>query len=111
MFGDNLSLNHLDVSGWDTSNVTDMTGFCQKVSALTTLTFGEDFGKMTDKCGTLNLSTLSAWNNNSVKSLLTLYDRKANGMGVITIKLHANAKKVLGEDGIAQLTAKGYTIA
>ena len=88
-----------------------MTGFCQNASVLTTLTFGEDFGKMTDKCGTLNLSTLSAWKNNSVKSLLTLYDRKANGMGVITIKLHANAKKVLGEDGIAQLTAKGYTIA
>lgn len=104
-------ITSLDVSGWDTSNVTDMVGFCQNASALTTLTFGEDFGKMTDKCGTLNLSTLSAWKNNSVKSLLTLYDRKANGMGVITIKLHANAKKVLGEDGIAQLTAKGYTIA
>ena len=104
-------ITSLDVSGWDTSNVTDMAGFCQNTSALTTLTFGEDFGKMTDKCGTLNLSTLSAWKNNSVKSLLTLYDRKANGMGVITIKLHANAKKVLGEDGIAQLTAKGYTIA
>lgn len=104
-------ITSLDVSGWDTSNVTEMTGFCQNASVLTTLTFGEDFGKMTDKCGTLNLSTLSAWKNNSVKSLLTLYDRKANGMGVITIKLHANAKKVLGEDGIAQLTAKGYTIA
>ena len=104
-------ITSLDVSGWDTSNVTDMTGFCQNASVLTTLTFGEDFGKMTDKCGTLNLSTLSAWKNKSVKSLLTLYDRKANGMGVITIKLHANAKKVLGEDGIAQLTAKGYTIA
>lgn len=32
-------------------------------------------------------------------------------MGVITIKLHAKAKAKLGEDGIAQLTAKGYTIA
>lgn len=111
MFGDNGSLNHLDVSGWDTSNMTGMAGFCQNASVLTTLTFGEDFGKMTDKCGTLNLSTLSAWKNNSVKSLLTLYDRKANGMGVITIKLHANAKAKLGEDGIALLTAKGYTIA
>ena len=110
-FAANSKITSLDVSGWDTSNVTDMAGFCQNTSALTTLTFGEDFGKMTDKCGTLNLSTLSAWKNNSVKSLLTLYDRKANGMGVITIKLHANAKKVLGEDGIAQLTAKGYTIA
>ena len=110
-FAANSKITSLDVSGWDTSNVTDMVGFCQNASVLTTLTFGEDFGKMTDKCGTLNLSTLSAWKNNSVKSLLTLYDRKANGMGVITIKLHANAKKVLGEDGIAQLTAKGYTIA
>ena len=104
-------ITSLDVSGWDTSKVTDMTNFCQNASVLTTLTFGEDFGKMTDKCGTLNLSTLSAWKNNSVKSLLTLYDRKANGMGVITIKLHANAKAKLGEDGIALLTAKGYTIA
>jgi surface protein len=104
-------ITSLDVSGWDTSKVTDMAGFCQNASVLTTLTFGEDFGKMTDKCGTLNLSTLSAWKNNSVKSLLTLYDRKANGMGVITIKLHANAKAKLGEDGIALLTAKGYTIA
>lgn len=79
--------------------------------SIITLTFGENFGKMKDECGTLDLSSLSEWKNDSVKSLLTLYDRKANGMGVITIKLHANAKAVLGEDGIAQLTAKGYIIA
>ena len=129
-------LNDLDVSGWDTSNVTNMRGvfwnsyavkldlsgwnlskttliarFLQSATLVTTLTFGENFGKMKDECGTLDLSSLPAWKNDSVKSLLTLYDRKTNGMGVITIKLHANAKAVLGEDGIAQLTAKGYTIA
>ena len=105
------SLTTLDVSGWDTSKVMDIQFFFASDISLTTLTFGENFGKMKDACGTLDLSSLSAWNNDSVKSLLTLYDRKANGMGVITIKLHANAKAVLGEDGIAQLTAKGYTIA
>ena len=111
VFNSCSSLTALDVSGWDTSKVTNMERVIFWCKNLATLTFGENFGKMADKCGTLDLSTLSAWQNDSVKSLLTLYDRKTNGMGVITIKLHANAKAVLGEDGIAQLTAKGYTIA
>jgi surface protein/YD repeat-containing protein len=106
-----VSLTALDVSGWDTSKVGNIERVFGNCISLTSLTFGEGFGKMQDKCGTLELSDLSAWKDDSVKSLLTLYDRKANGMGVITIKLHANAKTVLGEDGIAQLTAKGYTIA
>ena len=106
----NANYTVINVSGWDTSKVAKMWGIFLN-QTITTLTFGENFGKMKDACGTLDLSSLSAWNNDSVKSLLTLYDRKANGMGVITIKLHANAKAVLGEDGIEQLTAKGYTIA
>ena len=106
----NANYTVINVSGWDTSKVAKMGGIFLN-QTITTLTFGENFGKMKDACGTLDLSSLSAWNNDSVKSLLTLYDRKANGMGVITIKLHANAKAVLGEDGIEQLTAKGYTIA
>ena len=105
------SLEELDVSNWDTSNVTNISEFLARAYKIETLTFGENFGKMKDECGTLDLSSLSKWKNDSVKSLLTLYDRKTNGMGVITIKLHANAKAVLGEDGIAQLTAKGYIIA
>ena len=104
------SLTELDVSAWDTSNVTNMNKLFLGLTNLQNLKFGENFGKMKDECGPLDLSSLSSWKNDSVKSLLTLYDRKANGMGVITIKLHANAKAVLGEDGIAQLTAKGYII-
>ena len=105
------SLTNIDVSGWDTSNVITMSAIFYCCTNLQKLTFGENFGKMTDKVGTLDLSPLKSWKNDSIKSLLTLYDRKANGLGVITIKLHANTKTVLGEDGIAQLTAKGYTIA
>lgn len=105
------ALTYIDVSGWDTSKVTNMLNMFRANVSIVTLIFGENFGKMQDAVGTLDLSAMSVWTNSSVKSLLTLYDRKANGLGVITIKLHANTKKVLGEDGIAQLTAKGYIIA
>lgn len=104
----NTRFKSLDLSTWDLSSVEGFYGMFE--TALKSLTLGENFGKVKDKCATLDFSKVSAWDD-SVKSLLTLYDRKANGMGVITIKLHAKAKAKLGEDGIAQLTAKGYTIA
>lgn len=127
-------LKHIDIENINTSNVTNMSGFLastgiteinmssfntQSVATMNdflkgckiqSLTVEEDFGRMKDSVGTLNLY-YSMWTTYSVKSLITLYDRKANGLGVITIKLHANTKEVLGEEGIAQLTAKGYTIA
>ena len=110
MFARSIDLIFLDVSGWDTSKVTSMAGIFMGLLNLNTLLFGEGFGKMDARCGSLDLTDLSKLNNDSIKSLLTLYDRKANGIGFITLKLHANTKKVLGEDGIAQLTAKGYII-
>lgn len=67
------------------------------------------FGKMKNEVS-IDFSDLEHWTI-GVSSLIYLHDRKANGMGAITIKLHANTKAVLGEDGIAQLTAKGYIIA
>ena len=111
LFSTCKSLTSLDVSGWDTSKVVDVSQMFKADTSIITLTFGENFGRMKDECTTLDLSSLLNWKDDSVKSLLTLYDRKANGLGVITINLHANAKAVLGEDGIAQLSAKGYTIA
>ena len=104
------SVKKINLSGVNTQSVTTMNGFL-KYCKIQSLTVSEDFGRMKDSVGTLDFSNFMEWKDNSVKSLLTLYDRKANGMGVITIKLHANTKAVLGEDGIAQLTAKGYTIA
>ena len=110
MFTGCYKLSTVDFSRWDTSSLESFVGFSQGVG-FKTIVFGENFGKMTDKFTSLDISQISTWKDDSVKSLLNLYDRKANGMGVVTIKLHANTKAVLGEDGIAQLTAKGYTIA
>ena len=110
MFTGCYKLSTVDFSRWDTSSLESFAGFSQGVG-FKTIVFGENFGKMTDKFTSLDISQISTWKDDSVKSLLNLYDRKANGMGVVTIKLHANTKAVLGEDGIAQLTAKGYTIA
>lgn len=104
----NTIFTSLDLSTWNLSSVEKFTDMFD--GRLLHLVLGENFGKVKDKCATLDFSKLDKWDD-SVKSLLTLYDRKANGMGVITIKLHANAKALLGEDGIAQLTAKEYTIA
>lgn len=104
-------ITELDLSNWNTSNVSSVKEFLVRAHNIKTLTFGENFGRMKDECSALDLSSLQNWKDDSVKTLLSLYDRKANGMGAITIKLHANTKAVLGEDGIAQLTAKGYIIA
>ena len=67
------------------------------------------FGKMKNEVS-IDFSDLEHWTI-GVRSLIKLYDRKANGMGTITIKLHANTKTILGENNIAKLTAKGYIIA
>ena len=104
------SVKKINLSGVNTQSVTTMNGFLAYCT-INSLTVGEDFGRMKDSVGTLDFSNFIQWEDNSVKSLLTLYDRKANGMGVITLKLSAYTKAVLGEDGISQLTAKGYTIA
>ena len=103
-------LTSLDLSGLDLSNISDLTNFigCPK---LIDFQVGEGIGKMKDEASTLDLSAMVKWTNSTVQTLLDLYDRKANGMGVITIKLSAATKNALGASGIQTLTAKGYTIA
>ena len=50
--------------------------------------------------------------NTLTNSLITYsFDRVAAGYSTCTITLHANTKALLTEDEIAQITAKGYTIA
>ena len=47
-----------------------------------------------------------------IDSLLTYsFDRATAGYSTCTITLHANTKKLLTSDEIAQITSKGYTIA
>lgn len=111
MFAQCYSLEKLDITGWNMTNVTDMTDMFAGCSKINLLKLSEGFGRMKDEAGTLDLSSLTLWTTESVQTLLTLYDRKANGMGVITIKLSAATKSALGTNGIQTLTAKGYTIA
>ena len=111
MFAQCSSLENLDITGWNMTNVTNMTSMFANCSKIKNLLLSEGFGRMKDEIGTLDLSTLTNWTNESVQTLLTLYDRKANGLGVITIKLSEATKNALGTSGIQTLTAKGYTIA
>lgn len=111
MFSECSSLENLDITGWNMTNVTNMLGMFTGCSKIKNLLLSEGFGRMKDEVSTLDLSSLTLWTNESVQTLLTLYDRKANGLGVITIKLSAATKNALGTSGIQTLTAKGYTIA
>lgn len=138
LFFRNLKLTDVDLSGWNVSNVTSASNFLAMCGELRSLNLlGWDLCKVqnlknfisnstqieTIKLGTnffsspfitnVSFSTLQKWTNDSVKlSLVTnLYDRKANGLPDLTLTLHANTKKVLSEDDIAAITAKGYIIA
>lgn len=111
MFYGCTNLRVLNLDGWNTQSVEIMTNMFEVCALITTLNLGPGFGRMKDSVGTLDLSMMSKWTDDSVQSLLKLYDRKANGMGVITIKLSAATKNALGTSGIQTLTAKGYTIA
>lgn len=56
---------------------------------------------------------LTSWTDSSVRTSLVTnsYDRKANGLPDLTIRLSEATKKVLTTDDIAAMTAKGYIIA
>lgn len=111
VFANCRKLTSLDLSGWSTQSVDSMERMFSNCSAITNLTFSEGFGRMHDYVGTLDLSAMVKWTNSTVQTLLDLYNRKANGMGVITIKLSAATKSALGTSGINTLTVNGYTIA
>lgn len=77
----------------------------------------KNLGKST--LSTYDFSGASVWGTGSeenrqslIDSLITYsYDRASNGMATATIKLSANTKALLTEEEIAQITAKGFTIA
>ena len=111
MFAGCINLKTLNLNGWNTQSVNLMENMFSGCSAITSLYLSEDFGRMNGSVGTLNLSALIKWADNSVQTLLRLYDRKANGKSVITIELSSATKEALGTGGIQTMTARGYTIA
>lgn len=110
MFANCTKLTNLNLEGWDTRSVNTMEGMFKNCKNMSSLLLGEGFGRMQDSVGTVDFSMMSNWKYD-VESLTKLYDRKANGMGVITLKLSVATKSALGNDGIRELTDKGYTIA
>lgn len=111
MFAGCIKLKTLHLEGWNTQSVNLMGNMFSGCSAITSLYLSEGFGRMNSSVGTLDLSALTNWMDSSVNTLLELYNRKANGMSVITIKLSSATKSALGTNGIQTLTAKGYTVA
>ena len=112
-FMSSYSLRSLDMSG-DNFTLENTTNWNRGIQApqLRTLKLGKNFFKTHESITSLSLS-YQYWTDSSVRlSLVTnLYDRRANGLPDLTLTLHANTKKVLSEDDIATMTAKGYIIA
>lgn len=81
------------------------------------LILGKNFfaydGKFKDNLGDFLSNTFKDWDKNSfVKSFVeNSYDRKSNGLSVMTLKFYSTLKKHFTEQDIAAITAKGYIIA
>lgn len=81
------------------------------------LILGKNFfaydGKFKDNLGNFLSNAFKDWDKNSfVKSFVeNSYDRKSNGLSVMTLKFYSTLKKHFTEQDIATITAKGYIIA
>ena len=100
----------------DASNVTNMGSMFTNCAKLTFILI-KNIGKST--LVTFDFSDAKNWGTDGdenrqslIDSLITYsYDRATNGMASATIKLSTTTKALLTEDEIAQITAKGFTIA
>lgn len=111
MFHQCSTLQVLNIALFDLSSVTTCRKMFYQCGSITSLTLGEGFGKMKDSVGSVDFSAMTQWTDSTVQTLTSLYNRKAAGMGVITLKLSTQTKNALGSASISILTAKGYTIA
>lgn len=100
-------LKWLDISGFDLSSATDTTSFFGRNTALTHLILGEGFGKVRTGI-TLDMSSFASLDEESKESFMTLYDRKANGLPNMTLKLKTSYG--FTDEQVQSLTNKGYTI-
>lgn len=86
-------------------------------SNIKSLLLGKNFfaydGKYKDSLGDLLSNTLKGWDSSSFKKSIVenTYDRKSNGLSVMTLKLYSTLKNHLTDQDIATITAKGYIIA
>ena len=86
-------------------------------SKVKSLLLGKNFfaydGKFKDKLGDFFNNSFKDWDKNSfIKSFVeNSYDRKSNGLSVMTLKFFPTLKNHFTEQDIATITAKGYIIA
>ena len=100
----------------DFFSVTDGYGVfynCKALLFVKILNLGKSTLTTYDFSGATSWGTGGEENRQSlIDSLITYsYDRASDGMPTATIKLSANTKALLTEEEIAQITAKGFTIA
>ena len=100
-------LEWLDISGFDLSSATGVNTFFGRNIMLTHLILGEGFGKIKQEA-TFNMSSFASLDEESKASFMSLYDRKANGLPNVTLKLKTSFG--FSEEQIQSLTNKGYTI-
>lgn len=100
---------YLDLRNWDLSSCTNIGYMFYECNQVQEIMFGEGFGKCAATKPVLDLTHCELYTF-SVSTLCDMYDRAANGMPTMTIKLHANTKAVLTEEQINTLTSKGYTV-
>ena len=99
----------LDISGFDLSSATasGVNTFFGRNIKLTHLILGEGFGKIKEGV-TFDMSSFASLDEESKASFMSLYDRKANGLPNVTLKLKTSFG--FSEEQIQSLTNKGYTI-
>lgn len=103
------ALQSVDLTGWDFSSCESLNATFNWCSSLTTLKFDAGLGKC--KATSLDFGASSKWET-CRESLMKLYDydRTANGLGNLTITLHANSYSHLSSTDISMLKSKGYVI-
>ena len=104
-----IKLEWLDISGFDLSSATAMgvNTFFGRNIMLTHLILGEGFGKIKGEA-MFDMSSFASLDEESKASFMSLYDRKANGLPNVTLKLKTSYG--FSEEQIQSLTNKGYTI-
>ena len=104
-----VNLEWLDISGFDLSRSTayGIRSFFGRNKMLTHLILGEGFGKIKEGA-TFDMSSFASLDEESKASFMSLYDRKANGLPNVTLKLKTSYG--FSEEQIQSLTNKGYTI-
>lgn len=109
-----IKLTTLDLSS--ATNVTAIFNNCTKLAFIAITNLGKSTLATYDFSGATNWGVandeIPDAKQSLIDSLITYsYDRASNGMSTATIKLGATTKALLTEEEVAQITAKGFTIA